>query len=422
MQSAVSQYEMEHGINYIIAHKDVVIYTSRTQETNLRLGYAFEDREMQELHEQREEMKNVPNARVAGEPKADLTTLRLQGNFIYEDQEIFCLMALPMTSIENSVEILGRSNMWIALFAVVFGLYLALFFSKSITKPIREIEQVSIKLAELDFSKKANEQTSSLEMASLAHSINKMSSKLEENISELNVSNAKLEEELEYHKQLEEMQRDFMGNVSHEMKTPLALLQLYAANLKSDLAGIDREYYYDTMVEEASRLSDMVSSMLTMSSVESGIYEMNKEKFSFSSLCNNFAMKMEPLLEDFEVLFEIEPNLEVEGDAKYLEQAMKNYVTNATCHTPKGGLIKICAKREGRDILFLVQNEGEKIAREELELIWNRFYRSDKARIRGNHNVGLGLSIVKTIIEKHDGSCGVENIANGVLFFYRIPS
>lgn len=425
IQKSTQEYEWEHGISYIIVCNGELRYSSRTLEASHLDGYGVDipERNPEELEsEGKGAIPKHPNVRIANELQAEEAILQLQAEFLYEEETVTCLMMLPMESIQSSVTILARSNMLIDLVGVAMGIVLAAFLSKTITKPIREIEHVSVQLAELDFSQTANEDEPSKELSNLACSINKMSGKLEESIGALSQANEQLAEELDFHKKAEKMQRDFVGNVSHEMKTPLALLQLYAANLKSDIEGIDKEYYYDTMIEEAGRLSDMVSSMLTMSSVESGICEMNKEHFSYSELCNTLLMKMEPLLTEFQVLIQIESGMEIVGDAKYLEQAMKNYITNATHHTKSGDTIIIEARKEENEVIFRVQNQGMQIEEEELEVIWNSFYRSDRARIRTNQNVGLGLSIVRTIITKHGGTCGVVNVEDGVSFFYRIPS
>ncbi len=412
IEETTEMYEMRHGINYIITKNQEVFYSSRDDKTNRNFGYIIggPDGKHQKIEDALSEGKGQPMA------------LQLEKEFQYGQDTYVCMLMLPMTSIESSVAVLSQSNMWIAGIAVCIGLVLAFFISKSITKPIREVEYVAERLADLDFSTKAKESSSSLEIANLAKSINTMSDNLKQTILELNETNGKLEDELEYHKQLEKTQRDFIGNVSHEMKTPLALLQLYATNLKSQIEGIDQEYYYDTMIEETNRLSEMVSSMLTISSVESGLYTMKMEQLSFSTLCNRMVMKMAPMLDEFQMSIQIQNDLEITGDAQYLEQAMKNYLSNAIQHTAQGGQIRIDAFKENEEIVFRVWNEGTRIETSELEEIWKSFYRSDQARVRTNQNVGLGLYIVRTIIQKHNGSYQAYNHENGVCFEFRISS
>ncbi len=411
IEETTELYEMRHSINYIVTKNNELFYSSRDDETNRNYGYTMDGPDgPPKIEGTLADAKDQPLA------------LQLEGTFQYGEDEFICMLMLPMTSIDNSVAILFQSNMWIAGIAVCIGLVLAVFISKSITKPIREVEQVAERLADLDFSKKAKETVSSTEIASLAKSINTMSDNLEQTILELSETNGKLEEELEYHKQLEKTQRDFIGNVSHEMKTPLALLQLYATNLKTQIEGIDQDYYYDTMIEETKRLSEMVSSMLTISSVESGLYTMKMETLSFTTLCNHMLMKMAPLLDGFQMSIQIQNDLELVGDVQYLEQAMKNYLSNAIQHTSQGGTIKIHAFKDNNEVVFRVWNEGNYIEETELEDIWNSFYRSDQARVRINQNVGLGLYIVRTIIQKHNGSYSVYNHENGVCFEFRISS
>lgn len=348
--------------------------------------------------------------------------LELSGTFEYEGETIFVNMKLPSASLHNSASFFTNSNAIISIFIFILGVIIASRVAKSITKPIEKVEKISSNLANLEFHEYASEDNATREVDSLARSINSMSKELKYRIDELNKVNEKLQQDVEHQMQLEQMRREFVANVSHEMKTPLAILQFYCENLKSDIAGIDKAYYYDTIIEETNRMDEMVKSMLDISSLENGLSKMNVEELDFSQVAEHTVAKLQPLLLKFKVEIQIEPDLIVNGDSRYLEQAIKNYVTNAVSHTVEEGMIQVVLTLEGGLAKFSVYNEGSAIDEAHIERIWESFYKSDKARVReANTNVGLGLYIVKCIIDNHQGRYGVSNVRNGVEFYFEVP-
>lgn len=173
------------------------------------------------------------------------------------------------------------------------------YSSKNISKPITDIEAVSKKIAALDFSYVADENCSAAELASLAKSINQMSGQHSFNMQQLTKANEQLQKDIEYRKQIEHYRREFIAGVSHEMKTPLALLQIYTENLKSNISGIDKDYYCDTIVEETENLSRMVSDMLEISSVDSGFITLSSEDVDVAELCRNILREYQPVLGEY---------------------------------------------------------------------------------------------------------------------------
>ncbi len=346
----------------------------------------------------------------------------LVGKIKYLEQDIFISMQVATQSIQSAADFFTNITIWISFFIAIIGAILSLRISKSITSPIEEIEKVSFDLANLNFSKFANEDIKILEIKSLASSINIMSKRLNENIINLNTANQKLQKESEYQKNLEKMRREFVANVSHEMKTPLAVLSMYSQNLKEDIPGIDKTFYYDTIIEEVSRIDKMVRDLLDMSNLENGLSKLNIEDFDFSKSTLYEIEKLKPILKDYNLITNIEDDICIKGDKNYLSQAMNNYITNAITHTENGGIIKISLIKEDNKAIFSVFNEGNNILDEDLQKIWQSFFKSDKSRTRkDNTNVGLGLYIVKTIIENHYGEYKAINKENGVEFIFSVP-
>ena len=348
--------------------------------------------------------------------------LVLQGKIKINGSYRYVLLSSSVESIESSVFMFTKVNSLISLVILAAAIVCAYFVAKSINKPIKNIESVSREISDLNFAQRADETVSTPELKSLAKSVNTMSDKLCKTIGELKAANEKLSADIDYQKRIEKMQRDFIGNVSHEMKTPLCLLQMYAENLKNDVDGIDKEYYCQTIIDETERLNEMVKNMLDISSIENELSNMDKETLDFSELCKNTVSKMDILFGKSCCESEFEENLFVCGDKKYLEQAIKNYLSNAAAHTDEGKKIKIRLHSENKEVIFRVFNEGNNIDPAKLPHIWERFYKTDESRVRNEiSHAGLGLYIVKTVIEKHGGICSAENTEDGVVFEFRLP-
>ena len=219
------------------------------------------------------------------------------------------------------------------------------------------------------------------------------------------------------------MRKDFIANVSHEMKTPLSLLQVYTENLRNDLSEIDRNYYYDTILEETEKLNQMVSRMIEISSIDSGFLKMNFEEFSMTDLCRGVLQQYHLIFENYKLDTKISEDVKIFGDPKYLEHSVKNLLNNAAEHTDTGGVIKVSLEKEEDLAVFTVQNQGEKITEDGLLHAWDAFYRDDRSRTRTEHNnIGLGLYVVKTIIGKHQGTCDIRNVSNGVAVSFRLQT
>lgn len=417
VENIATEYENKDGIDLVI------------RDGSENVAYATYARYFEKSDNSSNRLKPIPGFGTEGDaglfqenPKATIEengpsegrSLKLQGVFSYQDTNYYVLMMLPMVAIESNVEVFTRISMMISTAVLMLGVGVSFGVSRSITKPLKEVEKVAMQVAELDFTTQANEEINTVELASLAKSINQMSFELESSINKLN-------QDIDYQKQIEQMRREFVANVSHEMKTPLALLQMYASNLKNRTPNIDVDYYLDTIVEETERLNSMVVSMLEISSIESGLAKMNFEKVNFSELCHNEVEKCGILMKDYVTEVKIDSDLYLNGDSTYLGQAMKNYITNAIEHAKKGGMICISLEMIEGFVKFSVYNQGKCIEERDIEHIWESFYRSDKARVRIGKNVGLGLHIVKTVVEKHNGLCKVENVLDGVLFSFELP-
>ena len=345
----------------------------------------------------------------------DTDRLQLAGCFSHNGEEVRVLMTLQIAAIDNSVSVFTEANIYISVAVLIIGVLIALVVSKTISKPITNIEAVSRKIATLDFSYTADEHDSTTEIASLAESINQMSRQLDQSMRDLTAANEQLQRDIEYKNKIEGYCREFIASVSHEMKTPLALLQIYTENLKNNIHGIDRDYYCDTIIEETEKLSKLVSDMLEISSIDNGFIKLNFAEVDISELCRDILREYQPILSEYQAKVSLTESAVVSGDIKYLEQVIKNILNNAVQHTSVGNEISITLGSADGKTCLQIFNQGEHIPEEDLAHLWDAFYRTDKARTRdGKNNVGLGLYIVKTVMDKHSGTCHIENSDGGV--------
>ncbi len=409
IEMLVENYENQHNMNIMMFYENSLFYVTTNKLLgnlqNYRLDYNMNDLVTAE---------NEPRPGVMPPTRDDL---ELREQFLYDGETVNVIITIHADSISDSVSVFSNASLMITLAVFVIGFIVCLLISNSITKPIRETLAVTNKLAKLDFTDSVDEKISSTELAGLAVGINEMSQKLKVATDELYCANEKLKADIDYQKRIENMRREFIANVSHEMKTPLALMQIYADNLKSEIPGIDKEFYYNTIIEESQSLSDMLSSLLDISSIGNGLMAMDLKDGSLSNVCKNFIQKLAPILEEFNVISEIADDVDAVFDEKYIEMAMRNYIVNATEHAKKGSTIKITLDKNRS---FSVYNEGSPINDDDFGRIWESFYRADKSHNRGNNNVGLGLSIVKAVIEGHGGRYSAQNIDKGVLFSFEI--
>lgn len=427
-----SQSQGLHNIQIEISNGTERLYTNRNippQERKTKYQLQYDKSEYTEdpsVHIYHPELRRndpaKPEERPDSRKSPSYGLFRLTGRFEYNGEARYVTLSSPMEPIDLSVRIVTRNNAIIAACVLLLGCVAAYFFAGNLSKPIREVEAVAKDVAELSFGKVAGENVSTRELYSLSVSINSMADKLKNMIRELENANEQLKKDVEYQRQLETMRRVFIANVSHEMKTPLCMLIMYSENLKNNIEGIDRAYYCDTIIEEAERLNKMVKQLLELSAIENGLSQISFSALDFSALCSRLLEKTSVLLSPFRVEIELDSKLNVLGDEAYLEQAASNFITNAVSHSSNGALIRVKLSRIEDSTVFSVYNEGGNIPETDLPHIWESFYQTDKARTQTDDmHIGLGLYIVKTIVEAHHGSCDVNNEAEGVCFRFTIP-
>lgn len=420
-------YEEEKSIQVEIFKEDgTLVYTSGRKMAEgfggVQGDFPGFDRPANEPKRQEGEYSADPHVERLGYRGEELLTMR--GILSTESGVRYISIESPVAAISATVAVLQPLILIIAVLVAMAGCVAAYLYAARFARPIEAVSQTAKRVAALDFAYCAEENSTTAEIADLAVSINAMSGQLKTFIDELMAKNHQLAEDNERLAKEEEMRRAFVANVSHDLKSPLAVLGGYAEMLKEHTEGVDPETCYDVIIEETAVMSEMIRSMLDVSALENGIKELKKAPLDLSEWLGEFMERERPLLEKkgFKITTVIAPDLWVEADAEYLERAVLNILQNADSHTAPEGRIAVMLAR-GEDGIFLsVYNDGAPIPESKIHKIWDSFYKADEARTRDErNNVGLGLYIVKTIVSAHGGSCGALNEQSGVRFWIRLP-
>jgi two-component system sensor histidine kinase VanS len=283
-----------------------------------------------------------------------------------------------------------------------------------------DLKEIAQKMARLDFSKKYSGNFQD-EIGELGQSINSLSEQLEISISALTKANRKLQADIERERQIDEMRKSFISNVSHELKTPIALIQGYAEGLKVNVIddAASKNFYCDVIMDEAAKMNRLVKQLLELAKLESGSLPLERENFDLGKLLEQVLKRNQLLFKETQARLETDlaATIYVNGDIDLIEQVVNNYLSNALNHVSGAKLIRVSSELNGTKLRIKVFNSGTPIPEESLAKIWSSFYKVDKARTREYGGSGLGLSIVRAIQEAHGNAYGVSNVAGGVEFW-----
>ena len=335
------------------------------------------------------------------------------GDFIY--------MSTNYQSMRESVAVSNRFLAYIGVIAVLISGILLFLIGNNFTKPIVYLTDIAKRMSQLDFEAKYPVQTED-EIGQLGQSINMLSERLEGTISELKSANNVLQKDIEDKIQIDEMRKEFLSNVSHELKTPIALIQGYAEGLHDNINedSESREFYCDVIIDEANKMNKMVKKLLTLNQIEFGKNQISFERFDIVQVIRSVIQSARLLAEQkgAEIYMEETQSVYVWADEYMVEEIVTNYISNAINHVDGEKRIRVSLEMREKVVRVRVFNTGEQIPEAELDKIWIKFYKVDKARTRAYGGSGIGLSIVKAIVESMNQQCGVENHRNGVEFWF----
>ncbi len=346
------------------------------------------------------------------------------------DNGYLLYIRIPINSIQESVKISNNFLYLMAGFAILISAVIVSYVSRKFTDPILELNSIAKKMSNLDFSHKYRITDADDEINNLGKSINLMSDKLEKTIKQLRETNIELEKDIEEKSKLDEMRKSFISDVSHELKTPIALIQGYSEGLLENVNSDEesRKFYAEVILDETNKMDKLVKQLLELMKLEYGKREFNDTTFNIVEVEKEVIRKSQMLIDEKQVEIKLETpdEINVVADDFYIEQVITNYFTNAIKHVEEVNgkkLIKIenVVDVEKNKVKVKVFNTGEQIAEEHLNRIWNRFYKVDKSRNRKDGGTGIGLAFVKAIMSNYgNNSYGVVNKDDGVEFYFEL--
>ncbi len=333
------------------------------------------------------------------------------------------IMRTAMESIRESAELSSRFFAYIGGAGILASSLFIWWLSRRLSRPMMELAEISRRMADLDFNAKFTSHQNN-EIGLLGRHMNQLSETLEQTISELKTANNQLQKDIEHKIQIDEMRKDFLSNVSHELKTPIALIQGYAEGLKECINDDpeSRDFYCEVIMDEAGKMNTMVKNLLALNQLEFGNDVTSMERFDIVDLVQNVLNSVGILLEQKEIRlrFKGEGPVYVWADEFKVEQVVTNYVSNAINHCDYDKIIEVKIERNGDSVKVSVFNTGSPIPDSDLDKIWIKFYKVDKARTREYGGSGIGLSIVKAVMESMNKDYGVKNYDNGVEFWFEV--
>ena len=326
-------------------------------------------------------------------------------------------VAVPVTSIsgetryvvyiidnKQTVQSLNMEIFTLILEAVLIGfvisIVISLIISKTLLSPIQGITRAAEAMADGDFSSKIRVESED-EIGILAKTFNDMAAQIEAMLEEL--------------KRAEKLRREFVANVSHELRTPLTSIRSYAETISDnlELPQETEEEFLRVIINESDRMTKIVQDLLELSRFDSGNVKLSIEGFSIERSVRDVyaAIALEARKRGHKLNLELEWGLPmIRGDRARIEQVLMNIITNALKYTPDGGTIEIISGSMDGNVFVRIEDTGVGIPSDDLERVFDRFYRVDKARTRESGGTGLGLSIAKDIITLHGGEIKLESV------------
>ncbi|MED0873883.1 HAMP domain-containing sensor histidine kinase [Bacillus mobilis] len=359
------------------------------------------------------EGKQIQDAtRIMDYEKNDIKYKLLMKPIKEKDGSVTYIYAMAsLQPVDEAVQMVQDYYIYIIAFVVVLIFLASFYYSKQIAKPLLKINDTTKKIAHLDFTEQIPI-TSKDEIGDLSKNINVLSNKLHSHIGQL-------EQDIEKERKLENTRKEFISGVSHELKTPLSIMKSCISILKDGVAEHKKEYYFQAMEREVDKMDTLILDMLELAKFESGTYKMKKDAFYIDAVIEDICEHLSVDIEKKEL--HVHKNIcsfEVVANQGRIEQVIVNFITNAIRYTPNKEDIVISTIDEKARIKVCIENKGTHIEEEQLDKIWDRFYRVDAARQRSQGGTGLGLAISKNILELHDAEYGVENTEDGVLFYF----
>ncbi|WP_274651012.1 sensor histidine kinase [Paenibacillus humicola] len=337
--------------------------------------------------------------------------------------ERYLFVLSSMQPVGEAVDILGKYVIFLTPIILLLILVLSLIYSRIVSRPLIALSRSAARLARLDFGAEP-EIRSKDEFGELSRHLTLLSRNLDSALQELTEANTKLQQDVLEKQRSEQLRKELIANISHELKTPLGIVKGFAEGLQDGVAGDKKDRYLALIVSETDRMNALIMDMLELSKYEVKAVRLKPESLLLQALIQTAADSFAQQLESKGLRAELkagEEDLRVIADPARIEQVVRNLLSNAIRHATEQSIVTVEIRRaaDGR-VITVVENDGPHLAEEDLARIWDHFYRAERSRDRKSGGTGLGLAIVKHILELHGSTFGARNTADGVAFYFTL--
>ena len=320
------------------------------------------------------------------------------------DDDKYLFVNTSLEPIDTTINVLKNQFIIVSFIVIILAMIIAYFISRSLSRPITKLTSSAKKLSNGDYNINFNVQSDILEIKELSESLEYAKSEI---------------------KKTDETRRDLLSNVSHDLKTPLTMIKAYAEMERDlDISKVKHENNMNIIIEEVDRLTILVNDILNLSKLESNMDTLNIESFDLTALINTILnrFKIFAYTKNYEFIFDYKDSLIIKADKQKLEQVIYNLIGNAVNYTGKDNKVFINIINTKKSIKVEIKDTGKGIKKEEINKIWDKYYKSEKKYKRNTIGTGIGLSIVKNIFLLHKFPYGIDSIENkGTTFWFIIP-
>lgn len=336
----------------------------------------------------------------------------------------YVLLMTSLQPVNEAVDMVKKYVLYIFPIIIIAVFILALIYSRIISKPLVRLNGFAGKLAKLDFSEKAPLQSND-EFGQLSNRLVELSQNLDAALKQLSERNMQLQTEIAEKQRSEQLRKELVANISHELKTPLAIVKGYAEGLQDGVAKEKSDAYLTHIVNESDRMNELIMDMLELTKYEVKSIQLKSSHFNLEVLVQEVIRSFSQQLEEKQLRVALTSLLDEESivfaDKKRITQVVINLMSNAIRHASDNSELTISINYSKDEMLMIsIHNVGEHIPNDQLSRIWEQFYRVEKARDRKSGGTGLGLAIVKHILDLHHSQYGVKNIEDGVEFYFTL--
>jgi signal transduction histidine kinase len=329
---------------------------------------------------------------------------------------------LSLQSVDEVMNFILRFFPYLLAATLLLSILMAILYSRTISKPIVNITNIANRMASMELGI-SSEVLRRDELGDLSVSLNTLSSNLQKALGDLNHAHEQLKADYEHELRQEKARKEFVANVSHELKTPLGIIKGFSEGIRDGVKAEKKEYYIDVILEEITRMDEMILEMLEISKFDAGAITYRKKEMDVKRLIENTIRIFGHRAEDKQVTFTVQGEFDLcIADEPKIERVLNNLIGNAVSYCNPDSLITIRGSKKEDSLNISIENDCLLMSEEVLGKVWDRFYKADTSHNRDKEGTGLGLAITKSILEGHGCNYGVANTERGVRFYFELET